>query len=74
MNASVTPVRVHVLINPWGWKFAYLTHENGPDWNTVKVVRKWKGEEMETLEMSRDEARQHYACQMKNGFINPISI
>lgn len=70
MTATVKPTR-HVLRNAHGWTLIYETFDNGPDWNTVRVIRKWRGEESSELCLTRDQAREHYAAQQRAGFISP---
>jgi hypothetical protein len=61
----------HYLRNVYGWTLVYETWSDGANWNAVRVVKNWKGEQVDEMFLTRDEARQHYACQLRAGFLAP---
>jgi hypothetical protein len=65
---------VHTVKNRWGWVLTYRAKRVGPDYNSVVIVRRYRGNSMPDLVMSRDEAREHLRCQYAAGFeaINSI--
>ncbi len=54
--------------NQHGWVFVYRTVNCGPDFDTVTLTRRWKGEAMDDITMTRTEAREHAREKLDNGF------
>lgn len=63
----------HYLRNVYGWTLVYETVDSGPDWNTVRIKRSYKGEPEPELLMTRDEARAHYQAMQRQGFVSKLT-
>lgn len=53
----------HYLRNEHGWLITYVVNDA-----SVLVIRSWRGEPAGQIEMTRDEARRHYALSVLAGF------
>lgn len=62
------PTTRHTLRNQWGWVLVYTATECGPDWDEVTVVKTFRGEPAGEMTLTRDEARAHWAAQVRAGF------
>lgn len=63
----------YTLRNIYGWVVTYETVDEGPDYNTVRIVRSYKGEREPDLLVTREQARAHYRALTQQGFVNKLT-
>lgn len=66
-----TQVKRYYLRNIYGWCLCYVVRDNGENVNIVTLVKTFKGMPSGSDDMTREEARQHYAAHLNAGFISP---
>ncbi|MES2342348.1 MAG: hypothetical protein V4597_11765 [Pseudomonadota bacterium] len=54
------------LSNPWRWQLTYAVQGD-----VVTLSRTWRGNPVSEVTMPRALARQHYAAQLRAGFVAP---
>lgn len=68
MSVDVIARKCFTLKNRHGW---VLSYEVNPNNQTVTLHKRYKGDDVGDIVMNVEEARAHYAAQLRAGFVSP---